>query len=98
MCLGVLHKDENISDEMIDIMTFLHQFVPSDGESIKPVLCFGDELTCERLHNAQEDRRDSSTVTTRLEGLIGCIADFHAFGNFLGVRVFLSNFIHPFMS
>ena len=51
MCLGVLHKDENISDEMIDIMTFLHQFVPSDGESIKPVLCFGDELTCERLHN-----------------------------------------------
>ena len=78
---------------MIDILLYMHQFVPGDQtENVKPILCFGDELTCERHHNAQEDRRDSPTPSKRLEGLIGCIGDFHAFGNFLAVSESSINF------
>jgi hypothetical protein len=87
--LGVLNKDENVGKDMIDILKFLHQFVPvgPEGEPIS-VLSFGDLLTCERQQNSQEDQRDSPTAFKRLEGLIPCIADFHTFGNFLQVLTF----------
>ena len=82
--MGVLNKDENISSDMIDILAYFRQFVPgNESQQLKPVLCYGDELMCERLHNAQEDRRDSFTPSGRFEGIVGCIGDFHAVGNFL---------------
>ena len=62
-CLGVLNKDENVGKDMIDIMTFLHQFVPvkENGEP-NYVLSFGDLLTCKRQQNSQEDQHDGPTV------------------------------------
>jgi hypothetical protein len=93
--LGVLNKDENVGKDMVDIMTFLHQFVPV-GENGEPwpnyVLSFGDLLTCERQQNSQEDQRDGPTVSKRLEGLIPCISDFHTFGNFLKVKSILNSY------
>lgn len=85
VCLGVLSKDENVGKDIIDIMHFLHQFVSYPDGKISHILSFGDELTCEREHNAQEDQRDGETPSKRLEGLVPCIADFHTFGNFLMV-------------
>ena len=68
---------------MIDIVNFLHQFVKKD--KIHSVLSFGDELTCEREHNSQEDQRDAPTASKRFEGLVPCISDFHTFGNCMQV-------------
>ena len=95
VCLGVLNKDENVGKGMIDIMAFLHQFVPV-GKDEEPyhVLSFGDLLTCERQQNSQEDQRNSPSVSKRLEGLIPCIADFHTFGNFLQVKGIIKYFGH----
>ena len=83
--LDVLNKDENLSKDMIDIMNFLHQFVPQAEDKIHSVLSFGDELTCEREHSSQEDQRDAPTASKRFEGLVPCISDFHTFGNFMQV-------------
>ena len=72
----------------MDIMDHLHKFVPQNSSGrIVPVLCAGDELTCERELNAQEDRRDSATPEKRFEGLVPCISDFHTLGNFMGARL-----------
>lgn len=90
MCLGVLSKDENVTKDIKEIMQFLHQFVPNNDTETQHVLSFGDELTCEREHNAQEDQRDAPTIAKRMAGLIPCIADFHTFGNFLMVRFVFS--------
>ena len=80
MCLGVLNKDKNVSSDMIDILSYFHQFVPgNDTEIVRPALSFVDELTFEREHNAQEDQRDSSSPSKRFERLITYIADFRAF-------------------
>lgn len=78
---------------MIDIMAFLHQFVPveQNGEP-NYVLSFGDLLTCERQQNSVEHQRDGPTVSKRLGGLIPCIADFHTFGNFLQVKNVLNSY------
>ena len=84
MCLGVLEKNENHLEDIIDIMRFMHDFTERDGEVLR-TLSYGDELTCERELNAQEDMRDGDTQVKRMEGLIPCISDFHAFGNFLNV-------------
>ena len=69
-------------------MKFMHQFTEQDG-GILTTLSYGDELTCERELNAQEDKRDSDTEVKRLEGLVPCISDFHAFGNFLNVSLWI---------
>ena len=78
--MGVLDKDENISEEIVDIMEFYNMYI-TDGY----VLTFGDELTVERQHGALEDMRRGRTHSERLEGLIPVLSDFHAFGNFLEV-------------
>eukprot|EP00794_Sanderia_malayensis_P001778 gene1778-1981_t len=70
VCLGVLSKDENVTKDITETMQFLHQFVPKKDGKIQNVLSFGDELTCEREHNAQEDQRDASSTLKRLEDTI----------------------------
>eukprot|EP00794_Sanderia_malayensis_P016437 gene16437-18072_t len=62
VCLGVLSKDENVTKDITEIMQFLHHFVPKKDGRIQNVLSFGDELTCEREHNAQEDQRDAPST------------------------------------
>ncbi|XP_012565756.2 uncharacterized protein LOC105849853 [Hydra vulgaris] len=65
-------------------MKFQHKLVPGHG-SDHLVRTVGDLLTVERKQKAQDDLRDSSTPSTRLEGLVPCLGDFHTYGNFLEV-------------
>eukprot|EP00112_Aurelia_sp_Birch-Aquarium-sp1_P016473 Seg3738.2 transcript_id=Seg3738.2/GoldUCD/mRNA.D3Y31 product="hypothetical protein" protein_id=Seg3738.2/GoldUCD/D3Y31 len=83
--LGVLEKNENDSQEIVDIMEYAHTFVPCAESEPLPTLIGGDLLTVERQLNGIEDRSNSTTSKTQLAGLIPCLEDFHTFGNFLGV-------------
>ena len=63
-----------------------HQYVPGHGtESLLRTFDIGDLMTVERSQNAQDDLLDHPTNSTRLEGLIPGLADFHTYGNFLEV-------------
>ncbi|XP_066926091.1 uncharacterized protein [Clytia hemisphaerica] len=84
--LGILNKNENKTEDIIEIMKDLHTMVPclEDGELVK-TFSVGDLLTVERETNGQENLRCSTTVAKRLEGLIPALADFHTYGNFMEV-------------
>ena len=81
--LGVLQKNEQYNDDMTDICSFLHQYVPghdsSDSWQMKPqkILSGGDYLTFERHKQAQASKRNGRTPTKRLEGLIPKMEEFH---------------------
>ncbi len=77
-----MHKNEQYEADMIDIVSFLHNYVPGHDESspdCKPekILSGGDYLTFERHKEAQSAMQDARTPSTRLEGLIPKIEDFH---------------------
>lgn len=87
--LGLLFKNENTNDDMIDILTELHQrYLPvmktTDGSSnveievLQKVFFGGDQLTEERARNAKQGRADGDTEFERLEGLIPKVEDWHA--------------------
>lgn len=78
--MGVLKKNEQKEDDMIDILEWLHQYVPGHSESdSKPtkVLSGGDYLTFERHKEAQSAMQDARTPSARLEGFIPKFEDFH---------------------
>ena len=79
--LGVIRKNEQYEEDMIDILEYLHPYVPfHDPESnSKPVkvLSGGDYLTFERHKEAQSVMQDARTPSSRMEGLIPKIEDFH---------------------
>lgn len=54
--LGVILKNENVGGEMIEIMEYCHQYVPSktvddNSHFIQQLLIGGDQLTCEHVVN-----------------------------------------------
>ncbi|CAC5389064.1 unnamed protein product [Mytilus coruscus] len=65
--LGILEKDENITEQMIDVITHLQQYVP---KKLKPLLLGGDALSVERGESAQKARIDAVTCEDRLDGFI----------------------------
>ena len=81
--LGVLRKNEQYEEDMIDILQRLHPYVPGhsddDDANKKPikVLSGGDYLTFERHKEAQSAMQDARTPSARLEGLIPKTEDFH---------------------
>ncbi|XP_022783267.1 uncharacterized protein LOC111324048 [Stylophora pistillata] len=79
--LGVLQKNEQHEEDMIDILEFLLPYVPchDSGTTGKPVkvLSGGDYLTFERHKEAQSSMQDARTPLSRLEGLIPKVEDFH---------------------
>ena len=87
--MGLLFKNENINDEMIDILDTIHsKYVPSkstvdeSGEQTTEVLdqifFGGDQLTEERPRNAKHARGDGDSSFDRLEGVISKVEDWHA--------------------
>ncbi|XP_070581579.1 uncharacterized protein [Ptychodera flava] len=79
--LGVLDKNEQYGDDMIDIVEYLHAYVPghsvdTDEQPVK-ILSGGDYLTFERHKEAQSSKRDGRTPSSRVEGLIPKVEDFH---------------------
>lgn len=91
--LGVL-LNENKGDEMVEILSHLHQYVPSyeyakkaypttTGElqhHLMKILFGGDQLT---VTQARRARVNSLSAVTRLEGIIPCAEDWHVKLNLL---------------
>lgn len=82
--MGVVQKNEQYNDQMVDICQFLHKYVPGhdDNEeksSSSPVkvLSGGDYLTFERHKSAQSSMANGRTASSRLEGLIPKMEEFH---------------------
>ena len=84
--LGVIDCNESTSDGIIDIMEYLHQYVPGHNkEGPVKILSGGDLLTAEREFNAQQDLRDFDKFSDRLHGLVPNIEDMHTYANFMCV-------------
>ncbi|VDI08139.1 Hypothetical predicted protein [Mytilus galloprovincialis] len=75
--LGILEKDENITEQMIDVITHLQQYVPKRDKKLKPLLLGGDALSVERGEAAQKARIDAVTCEDRLDGFIWKSEDWH---------------------
>ena len=87
--LGLLFKNENLNDEIVEILQEVHDnYLPTkkvememEGtatEVLEPIFFGGDQLTEERSRNAQDARGDGDTSFERLEGLIPKVEDWHA--------------------
>ncbi|XP_052103401.1 uncharacterized protein LOC127736867 [Mytilus californianus] len=76
--LGILEKDENITEQMIEVVQHLQQYVPktNDGKFI-PILLGGDALSVERGEAASRARMDAITEEDRLEGFTWKSEDWH---------------------
>ena len=80
--LGVLRKNEQYEEEMVDLLEWLHPYVPGhDEENAEAVpvktLNGGDYLTYERHQGAQSSMQDARTPSAQLCGLLGKFEDFH---------------------
>ncbi|XP_070572406.1 uncharacterized protein [Ptychodera flava] len=77
--LGVLEKNEQYGDDMLDILDYINQYVPKHSDDTpEKILSGGDYLTFERHKEAQSQKQDSPTAYQCLEGLVAKIEDFHA--------------------
>ena len=92
--MGVLLKNEQYNDQMVDICQFLHRYVPrhdsnEEESSQRPikVLSGGDYLTFERHKSAQASMANGRTPSSRLEGLIPKMEEFHNQAELLKVIV-----------
>lgn len=77
--MGVLTKSEQVGDDMIDIMTHIHKYVPKKANgTFSPIFFGGDQLTRERAGGALDARLQASDPLRRLEGVIPKVEDWHA--------------------
>jgi L1 cell adhesion molecule like protein len=97
--LGVILKNENIVEEMIDILSDVHKYVPVRplevidekvhcsvaADKVHQLLLGGDQLTRKRVETAKECRKNSTTPTTQLTGVVPVCEDWHAKKVFLEV-------------
>ena len=88
MILGILPKNENVNEDMVDILeTIQEKYVPmvnhilDTGEVVKKpaetIFMGGDQLTEERARNIQKARADGTTVLERLDGIWPKNEDWH---------------------
>ena len=83
--LDVLHNNENVSSEMIEIMRTMVSYLGSDHKHT--ALSGGDHLTCEREQGAKRHVQCSNTPGGRIEQLEPCIEDWHCVMNFMIVSL-----------
>ena len=81
----IVWETEQTSEGIIDILEYQHSLVPHMNGRPVQLFAVGDQKTFERSLAGQSDRSDSPTPSTRFEGLLPAIADFHAYGNFYEV-------------
>ena len=93
--MGVLKKNEQFNDQMVDICQFLHKYVPghedNEDQSLQiplKVLSGGDYLTFERHKSAQSSMANGRTPSSRLEGLVPKMEEFHNQAELLKVFFF----------
>ena len=86
-----MKKNEQFTDQMVDILEQVHQYVPltssSQDPSIRPATIpfVGDYLTVERGNGALSCKRNSRTPSSRLSGLVMQMAEFHNQAEFMKV-------------
>jgi len=86
--LGLLEKDENKSEQMLQILQHCHaEYVPADPELgiLHKINLGGDHLTVERATSAVNAVADSDKAHERLEGITLKHEEFHCKMNFLQV-------------
>ncbi|XP_071796288.1 uncharacterized protein [Asterias amurensis] len=84
--LGVIMENENTSEGILKTMQYMHQYVPGHAtDKLTRVISAGDLLSCERESSCQEQQQNSDSPSSRFEGLMPVIADFHTYANFLEV-------------
>ena len=86
MVLDLMDKNESKAADIIDIVQFIHNFVPSiDGQShvIECVTFSGDLLTNERAYQVQLDLMNGTSENERLLGIIHRTEGLHLNMNFL---------------
>jgi L1 cell adhesion molecule like protein len=92
--LGVIFKNEAKYEEMIEIMDCLHKYVPSlvsestvavnneerevKDELLYPICFGGDQMSASRYRGSRIIRSNSTSATTRLEGLFAVNEDWHS--------------------
>jgi hypothetical protein len=82
-----MEKDENVTEQMIEIMTHLQQYVPRTANGgMKPLLLGGDGLSIERAVGSQRARSDGITPEDRLDGLVAHSEDWHGHSIALQVK------------
>lgn len=82
MPLGIIPRNENKTDQLIQIMEELHHYVPA-----KHQLSFaGDQLTAARARTARKIRVNSKDELKSLRGLVPFAADWHCKVNFMESR------------
>ena len=91
--LGIIFKNENKGEDMIDILRYLHGLVPSHGEDndeqFERIPVVGDQLTVERGVEAKFSVSNAYTPRCRLEGIYLQLADWHHENKFLDVSPML---------
>ena len=77
--LGVIFKNENINEDMLEILKQFHSYLPrsSDG-GYDSQLFAGDQLTVERAVNVIASVSNGHTPEDRLEGINLQLGDWHA--------------------
>lgn len=87
--LGLLAKNENLNEDMVDILDHLQSlYVPmtekqlasggTEKVPVETVFFGGDQLTEERARNVQLARSDGTTTEERLDGVWPKNEDWHA--------------------
>ena len=93
--LGVILKDENKGEDMIDIVQKLHGLVPvvevDDNDVFDCIPVVGYQKTLERGVEAQFSVRNAYSKARRLEGLFFQLADWHHENKFLSVSFSLNS-------
>lgn len=91
--LGMIYENENDADGIINIIKFLHTFVPHDlGEEEERLYgdqgVVGDQLSVERAVNGHMSLSNGFSPEERTEGLHFEIADWHSGNKFLDVSTY----------
>jgi len=104
--LGITLQNQAKGNDMTDILTHLHQYVPQVPYTVEKtmsvhtkeaqmhkILVGGDQMTAARTRAVLSSRSNGETPSNRLEGLIPLIEDWHTTANFLGVRLYYIHYV-----
>ena len=101
--MEVISKNENVLDEMIEILSEVHQYVPSkrcdtvdavtqkvfDDSIVHGILIGGDQLTRKRIETAKELAKNGISPDMELKGLIPICHGWHTKKVFLEVGSYM---------
>ena len=84
--LGLIFKNENANEDMIEILQQFHDYLPqTHNGGIDGQLFSGDQLTIERAVNIISSVANGYTPKDRLEGINLQLGDWHAAVKLLSV-------------